>query len=267
MFASFDRLHGEAVAAEFERQPLHASPILDEADLVGIPAPVARYVRASGAVGRPRPQNARVEFDAVMHRAPGDQGMRARSVQYNFFGRPARLFLMRARMFGLPVRALHRYREEHATFQVRIARLVNIVDLEGDAISRAETVTVLNDMAVLAPGSLVDQRLAWRPLDDTSAEVTFSNGPHQVTAVLRFNDRSELVDFWSDDRPETEGGRLVQRRWSTPLSDYTTVDGLLVPTRGDAVYARPDGPFAYGQFTVRSVSLDLAGPALPPARA
>ena len=66
-------------------------------------------------------------------------------------------------MFGLPVRALHVYRAEAATFQVRVASLVNMVDQSGEGISRAETVTVLNDLCFFAPGALVDPRLAGRP--------------------------------------------------------------------------------------------------------
>ena len=96
--ARFDEL----VAAEFAAQPLTPAVILTEDDLAPLPIPVQRYVRASGAVGRPRPRNVRIEFDAVMRRKPGDPGMAARSVQYNFFGRPSRLFFMTARMFGLP---------------------------------------------------------------------------------------------------------------------------------------------------------------------
>ncbi len=101
--ASFDRRHAEAVAAEFARQPLGASVLLVEADIAGLPAPVKRYIRASGAIGHPRPQNVRVAFDALMRRKPGADPMVSTSVQYNFFGQPARLFLMRARMFGVPV--------------------------------------------------------------------------------------------------------------------------------------------------------------------
>ncbi len=173
----FQARFDEAVVAELAAQPLVAAPVLTEHELSGLPAPVQRFVRASGAVGRPRPQNVRVEFDAKMWRKPGQAPMEATSVQYNFFGRPARLFLMRARMFGLPVRALHLYRHEQATFRVRVASLVNIVNQQGEQISAAETVTVLNDLCVMAPGALVDPRLSWRPIDDRNAVVTFSNGP------------------------------------------------------------------------------------------
>ncbi len=259
MLTSFDALHAEAVAAELARQPLGRAHVLADSDLGRLPPPVQRYVRASGAVGRPLPQNVRVECSALMRRKPGDAGMPSRSVQINLFGRPARLFLMRSRMFGLPVRALHLYREEQATFRVRVASLVNVVDLKGPGISAAETVTVLNDLTFMAPGALIDDRLSWRPVDDHTAEVTLTNGPHRVSATLLFNDRDELVDFSSDDRPDGSTGSFVPMRWRTPISDYRIVDGLRLPTRGLAVYERPDGPFTYGEFTVRSLRYDVAG--------
>ncbi len=257
--------YDRAVAEAFAEQPLAlpdtrpAAPIAP-ADLAGMPAPVRRYVERSRAVGRPRPQNMRVVLDANMYRQPGQKPMRARSVQYSFFGRPARLFLMEARMFGLPVRALHVYRQERATFTVRIASTVSMVDLQGGEISAAETVTVLNDMCLMAPGALLDPRLAWGAVDDRSATVTFTNGPHSVRATLVFNMRDELVDFWSDDRPEGGAGRFVPARWSTPIAGYRDIDGRHLMHRGSAVYLRPDGPFTYGEFTLRSIQYDVAGP-------
>ena len=65
----------------------------------------------------------RLEMDAMMRRSPGDAGFSATADQVSVLGRPARLFLMRARMFGLPVRALRLHRGDEATFQVRAAGL------------------------------------------------------------------------------------------------------------------------------------------------
>ncbi len=254
--ARFDQV----VAAEFAAQPLMPdAATLAAADLTVLPDPVRRYVERSGAVGRPRPQNMRVVMDATMYRKPGAP-MPALSVQYSFFGRPTRLFLMEARMFGLPVRALHVYRQEAATFTVRVASTVNMVDLSGEEISAAETVTVLNDMCLMAPGALADPRLAWDSVDDRSAMVTFTNGPRVVTATLVFNDRDELVDFWSDDRPDSSTGTFVPMRWSTPVEEYRDSDGLHILHRGGAAYLRPDGPFTYGEFTMRSIRYDVPGP-------
>lgn len=254
--------YDQIVAAEFAAQPLAETSPVTTADLAHLPDPVRRYLARSGAVGRPQPQNMRVVLDASMYRKPGQAPMRARSVQYSFFGRPTRIFLMEARMFGLPVRALHVYRREQATFTVRVASTVNMVDLSGPEISAAETVTVLNDLCLMAPGALLDPRLTWTEVNRQSASVTFANGPHRVEATLTFNDDGELIDFWSDDRPDSSSGRFVPMRWSTPISEYRDIEGMHLLHRGAAVYDRPDGPFMYGDFTLKSIEYDVAGPSL-----
>jgi hypothetical protein len=164
-------------------------------------------------------------------------------------------------MFGLPVQALHLYRDQAATFQVRIASVKDMVDQRGEQISAAETVTLLNDWCFLAPGALVDDRLQWSPVDDRSATVTFTNGPYRVSATLIFNERDELIDFWSDDRPDTSTGEVRPMRWSTPIGDYRVIQGLRLPTSGATVYTYPDGPFTYGEFRLRSIAFDLSSPA------
>lgn len=246
----------QRLEAALQRAPAGPGPLLEEAALHHLPPPVQRFVRASGAVGRPRVRSFRLAFDAEMFRAPGGPPLASTSVQHNEVAAPSRLFFMQSRMFGLPVQVLHDYAGERATFRVRVASLVDVVDERGAAFSRAETVTVLNDLCCFAPGALVDDRLAWAPLDDRAAQVTFRNGVHQVSATLLFNERDELVDFTSDDRPQISGGVYHPYRWSTPLGDHRWLGGLRLPTRGEAVYATPQGPFTYGRFTLRSLSHD-----------
>lgn len=251
------------VREELGRRPAGAAPVLAEADLAHLPAPVRRFVRASGAVGRPRVMGFRAEFDAEMYRKPGAAPMPSTSVQYNLVAGPTRLFFMRSRMFGLPVQVLHDYAGERATFRVRLASLVDVVDEAGPQFSRVETVTVLNDLCFFAPGALVDPRLAWEHVDDRTARVTFTNGPHVVSATLFFNERDELVDFTSDDRPQLVDGAWLPYRWSTPIEGYRVIDGLRLPTRGAAVYAHPEGPFTYGKFILQAISYDVAAPPAP----
>lgn len=262
---SLQALYEEQLRGHFAAQPLAPAATLTEADLAPLPAPVQRFIRRSGAVGKPRLQNVRIEFDAQMWRKPGDAPMAAVSVQHNFFARPARLFFMKARMFRLPVQVLHAYAGEQANMRVRVASLVDMVDLDGDELSFGETVTLLNDMCVFAPGALIDPRLAWEPLDDRSVKVTFVNGKHRVTATLHFNERDELVNFTSYDRAALlDDGTLRRYRWSTPLDGYREIAGRWIPTRGSTVYAYPDGDFTYGIFVLKAIAFDVAGPPAAP---
>jgi hypothetical protein len=227
--------------------------IATEQDIVTLPAPVRRYLRAGGCLGRPRPAVVHVVFDAVMMRKPGGAGMPGVAEQIDRFDVPKRLFYMRSRMFGLPVKVLHNYEGHHASMVVRVASLFNVVDIHSDELARTETVTLLNDLAVFAPAWLVDPRLTWRPVNDRQADVTFTNGPHTITASLWFNDAGELVNFTSEDRGALQDdGSFKYVRWSTPMRAYREFDGQRVATEGDAIWHYPEGDFVYGRMKLKS---------------
>lgn len=244
-----------------EEYAAHSAPaprLLSAADLKGLPEPVRRYVAQSGALGKPLPWNMRVEFDAAMHKKPGAAPMQAHSQQYNFFDAPSRSFYMTARMYGLPVGVLHHYAGSEAAMTVRVAGLFNAVDIRSHDLFKAECVTVLNDLCILAPGRLTDPRLGWKALGHDSAEVSFSNQGLTVKAVLHFNAQGELIDFVSDDRLALQDdGSLKSYRFSTPLKDYQDFGGIRLAGYGDAVYDYPEGKFAYGNFTLKKVEYNV----------
>ena len=83
-----------AVAAAFAARTYGLPRLLLDAHLDPLPPVVARSVRATGAAGRPQPRNLRVVMSAEMVRSPGAPPMAAKAVQYTFFDRPDRIFLM-----------------------------------------------------------------------------------------------------------------------------------------------------------------------------
>lgn len=235
------------------------APLLTQALIAPLPAPVQRYLHVCGWVGRPLPRSVQVDFDATMYSRPGAAGMRGPAVQLDRFDLPRRLFFMRTRMAGLPVAVLHDYTGTQASMQVRLASLFKVVDLQGESLARAETVTLLNDLCLFAPAWLADARLAWTAVDEHRCGVAFTQGPHRVRAELEFNGADELVNFHSDDRGALQkDGSLRLLRWSTPMRDYRDFDGRRVATAGEAVYAYPEGDFAYGRFVLKQIRFDVA---------
>lgn len=252
-------VRGADLAAEFRRKlavetasdAARPHPLLTEDAIAGLPAPMQRYIRLTGALGKPRPASLTVTYDAQMFQKPGATAMTGSAVQYDRFDPPKRLFYLPTHMFGLPVKVLHDYDGVSATMRVRLASLFNVVDGSGVELSRSETVTLLNDLCLFAPGWLTDPRLTWEPLDDQSAAVTFRNGPHVVSAKLFFNAAGELVNFTSTDRGALQPDGITKLMpWSTPGRAYKTFGDQRVLTYGEAIWTDPKGDFAYGKFTV-----------------
>ena len=244
---------------EFAKQPLQAETLLSEQETTNLPNCVKKYLAYTGAIGKSKPQNVFIEFDADMYRKPGDKPMKSHSVQYNFYGKYSRLFLMKASKMGIPFRAMHLYRNNQASFQVKIADLFKVVDISGEELTKAETVTLLNDMCVFAPGSVIDNRLTWDEIDSLSTKVTLTNGMFVVSAILYFSESGELINFISDDRYALQDdGTMKQVRWETPISEYKEFEGRKIPTLGKAIWKYPEGDFTYGVFKLRSIKYNVS---------
>jgi len=180
--------------------------------------------------------------------------------QYNFVDEPSRFFLMDATRSGLPVDVLHVFRGDSATMRVRLLSAFPMIDAHGPRLTSAETVTLFNDLCVLAPGALIDPAIQWTPVDDRTARARFTVGSDTISAVLSFNDAGELVDFVSDDRlmVSGDGAEFTRLRWSTPLSDYRDFGERRVSSHGEGHWHPAEGG-EYAYIELELVDLEVNG--------
>jgi hypothetical protein len=179
--------------------------------------------------------------------------------QYNFLNDPARLFYLEASMFMVPVQGYHRYVGSSASMKVKAAALVPVVDASGSEMNEGETVTMFNDMCVMAPATLIDPAVQWEPVDQRCARATFTNAGQTIRAELSFNDAGELTNFSSDDRYQAspDGTTMTRLRWSTPLRDYRQFGPVRLASGGEARWHDASGDFAYIELTVDEVRYNL----------
>lgn len=230
--------------------------IVTEQDLAGLPPLVQSYLRRSGVVGRPHVQNAHVRFAAQMRSSATSPWMTATANEYAFFDPPGRLFAMQASRAGIPFDVLHEYIDSAATFRVRIAGLFPMVNLSGPTVTNDETVTIMNDILVFAPGAVLDLPFTFTPTGEHTVRATFRNAGFTVAATLTFDAAGDLVGFRSSDRSHGREGGPAD--WSTPISAYREVDGIRVGTRGDANWIEPDGrEWTYGRFEIVSIAYNV----------
>ena len=239
-----------------------SASMLTEADLVDLPTPLAAYIRRSGALGRPRVVSFRADFHGLIRSGPDAAWMPFTGQQVNTYGpRPQRIFLMDATRSGLPVTVLHVFADTTATMRVKLLSLFTVVDASGPEMDRGETVTVFNDLVVMAPGAIVDAPVRWTALDALHVRGEFTDGDQTISAVLTFNAEHDLVDFASDDRTRAsaDGKTFTTQRWSTALTGHHDSDGHRVFTLGKGVWTvgQPGGPFTYLEFKLDAISYNV----------
>jgi hypothetical protein len=259
--AQYDDLAAEAVA--------DASPepgdLVSERDLAELPEPLAAYVRRSGAIGKPRVRSFSAEFHGRIRSGPDEAWMSFTGKQLNTFGpRPRRVFLMDATRSGLPVTVLHSFKDTTATMRAKVLSLFPVVDASGAEMDRGETVTVFNDLVVLAPAAIVDAPVRWTAVDAQHVRGVFTDGDQTVSAVLTFDAEHDLVDFGSGgrQRASADGKSFDPLRWSTPLHGHRDVDGRRVLVTGDGRWhaPAPEGLFTYVEFHIDDIAYNPDDP-------
>jgi hypothetical protein len=258
--------------AEYARgtgELLHATPAvpppITELDIAALPVPVQRYLRYAGAVGQPAVRNYQVRFTGGIRERASDRFMPSITQQFSQVEPAERWFLMRASRAGIPFEALHVYRGSEATFRVRVAGAFTVVSASGPEMDQSETVTLFNDLCLLAPAALVTAPVTWHVVTDRQVHARFTNAGHTIDAELTFDGDGALVNFASEDRYRSADGKVFRReRWTTPVTSYRWFGRRRVAATADARWTGAQGEFTYARFEVADITYNVS-PVTSPA--
>lgn len=253
--AQYDRDVGAAAQAV----RLQAVPVVTEADLAPLPTLVQRYLRTAGVVGHERVRSFRVRMHGRIRSGPDARWIPMQAEQHNFVHEASRHFYLTASMFLAPIDGYHRFVGPDATMLIKAMGLVPVARNVGPEMAQAETVTVLNDMCLMAPATLIDKAITWETLDAHTVRATFTRGPHVARGDLVFNDQGELVNFWSDDRRQAppDGGPMRPVRWSTPVRNYRSYGAFRLSGGGEARWHEAGGDYAYIELELDDIAFNV----------
>ena len=246
------------VAVLLRRNHPDNADLLTEEDLVKVPPVVKNYIIHSGALNKPKVKNFSVMLDGYLRRDERSPWMSFSSEQHNGVTLSERLFFMNAVMKRLPVSGYHRYVDGLATMNIRLLSLIPVQYADGAQMNTSETVTLFNDMCVMAPATLIDPRINWSRASNERVTATFNNAGILISADLSFNESSELINFISHDRYAVQQDRSMQRYpWLTPLRNYRDYDGIQIASYAETIIQYPAGDFCYGKFNVKDVRYNI----------
>jgi hypothetical protein len=229
------------------------APLTGE-DIAHLPAPVKNYLKYTGVIGREKVRNFRIAFEGEMKLDPKRDWIKVKTEQYNFFDTPARFFLIRTVFMGLPVIGLHSYTDEMARMLIKVLGLATVLDSHGPEMRVSDTITLFNDMCLMAPATLIDRRVQWEPVDQLTVKATYENLGCTITATLYFNDKGELVNFISDDRYMIGLDNVPRKaRWATPVTNYRDFGGVKLGATAEVTWLLAEGDYCYGRLTMKEV--------------
>jgi hypothetical protein len=252
----YGRLRHEVNAAGLTNGPRDESKV-EAAEVADLPPAAQRFFDFAGVVGRPRVWSFRAALEGRFRLRT--QWLPALAWQYDSNDDPARIFVMRLRLAGLPLIGRDLYLRGHGRMVGKLLDLVKVVDGQGDEFDISELVTYLNDLVLLAPSMLLRPGITFDAVDDSSFDVSLTDAGHTVRARVFIDERGAPYDFSTTDRYADLPGGLVRAEWRTPIEGWNFANGSPVPGPVTAVWHLPSGPRPY--LTARLTHLAYNVPA------
>ena len=227
----------------------------DAREIDGLPAPVQRYFRAVLKDGQPFIAAATFELAGRfnMSATGGAQWKAFTSTQRATTHRPG--FLWNGRVVMLPGLAAHvhdSYIAGVGTLHAAVLGLFTVAKVQGSGeIARGELMRYFAEMAWYPTALLPSQGVRWAAVDDRSANATLVDGPVSLTLLFRFDETGLITSVHADARGAGVGKDTVMLPWECSVSNYQLRDGMMVPSRGEAAWLRPEGrrPYFVGNLT------------------
>ena len=226
----------------------------DVREIEGLPAPVQRYFRSALKDGQPFIAATTFELTGTINMsATGEDWKPFTSWQRAVVQRPGFLWNGSVAMFpGVAVHVHDSYIAGQGRLHAAMLGLFTVADVQGGGeIARGELMRYFAEAIWYPTALLPSQGVHWTAVDESSANATLVDGPINLTLKFRFDDAGFVTSVHADARGAGVGKDMVMLPWACSASNYQLRDGMMVPTRAEAAWLRPEGrkPYFIGNLT------------------
>jgi uncharacterized protein DUF6544 len=125
--------------------------------------------------------------------------------------------------------------------------------MKGPEADVGEAMRYLSELAWAPQAMAANQELVWREVDERTVEVASVKGATAVVE-LEFDAAGDIVRA-TGTRPFAVGTTFVPTPWGGDFSDYANLNGIRIPTYGQAWWELPEGRFVYWRGHINALEL------------
>lgn len=222
-----------------------------EADLSGLPAPVANYIRFSGLIGKKKISAARISHKGTFR--PGEKApfYPIRGIYYLTTVKPSFYWYGKIKLFpGISVTAIDSYFNGKGSMRIKAMSLVDIGGTNTAGIDDSAFGRCIAEMTIIPSFFLDRNRIKWTGGNSTSAECVVTDSGKSAVARLYFNPDGSMERIVVRRMYDHGNGRYTPENFTGKGSDYRVIDGVRIPTVLDGYWNLKDGDLHYVHFTI-----------------
>ena len=250
-------LRGRLLADAAPQAGVFAAAMLD-----GLPAPVARYLRAVLRDGQPMPRHVRIDWAGEFNMGrPGNDRWVPFTARQDFVpGAPGFVWDARMRTAGIVVNVRDGLVDGEGSMLGRLLGLATVVDRRGGEAMAVAALQRLLGEAVWLPAALLPAAgVQWQAIDERRALATLVGGTARATLEFRFGTDGMVESVYAASRSYDDGRNPPsQHPWQARLLRYGQVDGATVPVEAVVEWLLATGAHAYWRGRPLRICVDDA---------
>lgn len=226
--------------------------IITENMISQYPAPVQRWLRYSGVVGREIARTVYIIQKGEMRLNPGQSKWFASySQQYFTVSIPAFIWKVNMDLYSLPVIGRDMFANGKGEMKITLLGLIpiavagNNVKIHQSALQR-----FLGEISWF-PQAALKPYIRWEAVDDSRAKATIEYMGVTGSAVFYFNRKGELVKIVAMRYKDINDEKPTE--WIAAVKGYGEFQGIKIPTALDATWMFGEGPFTWYRFEIIDV--------------
>jgi hypothetical protein len=224
----------------FQKYQGKSSHIITDANLIGLPEPVKRYLRYTQIIGKESIRRVHLKQKGFFKMQEGQGWQPLVAEQYYTTNPPAFLWLGRIKPFPLlSITGRDQFVEGHGNMVIELLSLIPLANVHGPEVDQGELLRYFAEIAWF-PTAWLSDCIQWEAIDAESVKATICYYDITASMVLYFNDKDQITHITAE--------RYYQKqleKWSGYFDEYQEVHGIWIPIKAEVMWNFKSGDFSY----------------------
>ncbi len=250
-------IHEDGLALLQRDDQAHPGTI-SQAQLLGLPEPLQRYLRYAQVIDKAPIHTVRLKQHGFMRMQPGQKWLPMVAQQYFTTTPLAFLWQTTIRPFPLvSISATDRFSDGHGTMRIQLWSAIPMGNARGPEMDQGELQRYLLEMAWF-PTAWLSDAIEWQEIDAHSVKGTIHHQGVTASGVLHVSEQGQLTRL-TTDRYREEHGYYRLDPWTAQSSEYEEVEGMRIPTRSEVTWHLASGDFTWFRFKITEIEYNQSG--------
>lgn len=241
--------------ALFQAATIRDSHIVKSEDMVHLPAPVQKWLRHTGIIGKENISSVRLKQHAQMKMKPEQEYWTdAIARQYFTIDPPAFLWEVEMKMMSvLPISGRDLFINGRGEMMIKLLSAINVVNAQGDKIDQGTIQRYLGEI-VWFPSAALSPYIQWEDIDEHSAKATLNYKGKSAAGTFSFTKAGDLKQYsamrYMNDDPDP-------KEWIVTAKETSEINGIRIPVKLDATWKLETGDWTWLQIEIETIEYNF----------